>query len=52
MIRIAFSVFGIGVVLVALGALVVLVVAARAPEGFEDEHGYHSGVDAPLHPSG
>jgi hypothetical protein len=51
MMRLAFAVFGTVVLLIALGAVVVLVVAARAPDGFEDEQGFHSGADPPLHPS-
>ena len=36
--------------LVALGIIVVLVMVARSPEGFENEGGYHSGRDPQEHP--
>jgi hypothetical protein len=51
MIRVAFAVFGIVILLLIAGAGVVLLVAARVPEGFEDEQGYHSGAAPPGHPS-
>lgn len=51
MIRVAFAVFGIVILLLIVGAGVVLLVAARVPEGFEDEQGYHSGAAPPGHPS-
>jgi hypothetical protein len=51
MIRMTFAVFGIGVLLIVSAAVVVLVVATLAPEGFEDEQGYHSVADPPSHPS-
>jgi hypothetical protein len=51
MIRLAFAVIGIGALFIVLGAMAVLAIVSRAPEGFEDEQGYHSGATPPMHPS-
>jgi len=33
--------------LIVLGIIVVLVTAARAPRGYQDDYGYHTGADPP-----
>lgn len=51
MISVTFVVFGIVVLIIIGGAGGVLIIAARAPEGFEDEQGFHYSAEPPLHPS-
>jgi len=51
MIRVTFAIFGIVILLLIVGTGAVLLVAARTPEGFEDEQGYHSGAAPPGHSS-
>jgi hypothetical protein len=47
MMAVVFTVFGIAILAVIGGAIVVWLVATHAPEGFEDELGYHTHVGQP-----
>jgi hypothetical protein len=50
MIAVVFTLFGIAILAIIGGAVVVWVVAAHAPEGSEDELGYHPHVEPPTVP--
>ena len=48
MIAVVFTVVAIAILAMIGGAIVVWIVAAHAPEGFEDELGYHPHAGPPT----